>query len=203
MGNIRGNKYCREHEELSDDHHDFWAFSLDDVARYDVPAAVDFILQHTSFTSLVYIGFSQGSGQCFAALSLPENRALNQKIRLFIALAPCTTPLGMDGILSRLIRPVMRRYPHFMYALFGQGALIDFAPKFQHVFVRLLKSVLPASWSHLPFALFAKLLDACMWLLFGWKMQNIDIQDKLVLYQHLYSTGSVRGVVVNFIFFTL
>ena len=50
------------------------------------------MLKVTKQKNLAYIGFSQGTAQAFAGLSLsPE---LNDKIRLFIALAPATRPPG-------------------------------------------------------------------------------------------------------------
>ncbi|KAJ3112446.1 hypothetical protein HK100_002337, partial [Physocladia obscura] len=55
-----------------------WTFSLDDIARLDVPAVVDFVLNRTGRASLALIGFSQGSTSAFAALALSEE--LNKKI---------------------------------------------------------------------------------------------------------------------------
>jgi hypothetical protein len=49
-------------------------------------------LETTGAPNLTYIGFSQGTAQAFAGLSI--NPALNEKINLFIALAPATTPSG-------------------------------------------------------------------------------------------------------------
>jgi lysosomal acid lipase/cholesteryl ester hydrolase len=43
-------------------------------------------------SSLTYIGFSQGTAQAFAALSI--HPLLNNKVNLFVALAPATSPVG-------------------------------------------------------------------------------------------------------------
>lgn len=57
LGNNRGNKYSSRDQQ--DDCTGFWDFSIDDLARFDFPAAVDYVTQHTQSPSLAYIGFSQ------------------------------------------------------------------------------------------------------------------------------------------------
>jgi lysosomal acid lipase/cholesteryl ester hydrolase len=52
-----------------------------------------YVLQQTGASSLTYIGFSQGTTICFAALSLlPDFR---RKINMFVALAASTKPKGI------------------------------------------------------------------------------------------------------------
>ena len=49
------------------------------MAKYDLPANIDFVLDMTKFRSLSYVGHSQGTTQAFAAFSLyPE---LQVKVR--------------------------------------------------------------------------------------------------------------------------
>lgn len=92
LGNVRGNKYGCSHLKLKPNQPEFWDFSLDEHALIDLPTTVDYILRMTSTQSLSYIGFSQGTTICFAALSLlPE---LRSKMNLFVALAPSTQPIG-------------------------------------------------------------------------------------------------------------
>jgi lysosomal acid lipase/cholesteryl ester hydrolase len=50
------------------------------------------VLDTTKAKSLSYIGFSQGTAQAFAALSIHPQ--LNEKVDLFIALAPAMSPKG-------------------------------------------------------------------------------------------------------------
>lgn len=92
LGNNRGNRYCNIHSKYKPSDPAFWDFSIDEMALYDVPAMVDYILEETRFKSLTYIGFSQGTAQCFASLSI--NKELNSKINHFIALAGTTKPHG-------------------------------------------------------------------------------------------------------------
>ncbi|CAG8698858.1 7669_t:CDS:2, partial [Racocetra fulgida] len=69
----------------------FWEYSMDEFALYDLPDTID----TTGAPSLTYIGFSQGAAQAFAALSI--NPKLNKKVNLFVALAPATSPKGLQN----------------------------------------------------------------------------------------------------------
>jgi lysosomal acid lipase/cholesteryl ester hydrolase len=72
-----------------------WHLKIDDFALYDIPDSINKILSVTRVKSLSYIGFSQGTAQGFAALSIhPE---LNEKVNVFIALAPAMNPAGLSA----------------------------------------------------------------------------------------------------------
>uniref|UniRef100_A0A8B9C538 Lipase n=1 Tax=Anser brachyrhynchus TaxID=132585 RepID=A0A8B9C538_9AVES len=89
MGNSRGNRWSREHQNYSTDQDEFWAFSFDEMAKFDLPAVINFIVKKTGQEKLYYIGYSQGTTIAFIAFStMPE---LAQKIKLYFALAPVTT----------------------------------------------------------------------------------------------------------------
>ncbi|XP_027548754.1 lysosomal acid lipase/cholesteryl ester hydrolase-like isoform X3 [Neopelma chrysocephalum] len=89
LGNSRGTSWSRRHEHLSADQTEFWDFSFHEMAMYDLPAVVDFVLQKTGQKQLYYIGYSQGCTIAFIAFSaMPE---LAQKIKMFFALAPVVT----------------------------------------------------------------------------------------------------------------
>uniref|UniRef100_A0A8C9G4S9 Lipase n=1 Tax=Pavo cristatus TaxID=9049 RepID=A0A8C9G4S9_PAVCR len=68
--------------------HEFWVFSFDEMAKFDLPAAINFIVKKTGQEKLYYIDYSQGTTVTLIAFStVPE---LAQKIKLFFALAHAT-----------------------------------------------------------------------------------------------------------------
>ncbi|NXG17899.1 LIPM Lipase, partial [Grallaria varia] len=89
LANSRGTTWSRRHRHLSAAQEEFWDFSFHEMAMYDLPAMVDFVLQKAGQKQLYYIGYSQGCTIAFIAFSaMPE---LAQKIKMFFALAPVVT----------------------------------------------------------------------------------------------------------------
>lgn len=95
LGNNRGNKYSRKHLSRNPHETAFWNFCIDEFAMRDIPDSIEYILQITGEKSLSYVGFSQGTAQAFAALSI--NPALNEKVDVFVALAPAMSPPGLSA----------------------------------------------------------------------------------------------------------
>lgn len=95
MGNIRGNNYSKKHRRYSSRGWDYWQFSFDEHAKYDLPAMVNYALRNTSQEQLYYVGHSQGTMMAFAKLS--EDKEFQKKIRLFFALAPVSRLRHMYG----------------------------------------------------------------------------------------------------------
>ena len=86
FGNNRGNTYSTNHTSLSTDSAAFWDFTYDEMALHDLPAHINYVLDHTGVKSLSYIGHSQGTIQAFAGFSsFPD---LAKKINLFVGMAP-------------------------------------------------------------------------------------------------------------------
>ncbi|KAL4510601.1 hypothetical protein ABPG72_004755 [Tetrahymena utriculariae] len=82
--NSRGNKYSNQHKIYSREQSEYWDFSFQDMAKYDVPAVANYILnsiyhqqannqlqavEQTEQIKLNYIGHSQGCTIILAALS--------------------------------------------------------------------------------------------------------------------------------------
>ncbi|XP_061713165.1 lipase 3-like [Cydia pomonella] len=87
MPNIRGNKYSREHAWLKTDSKSYWNFSWHDVALYDVPAIIDYIIKMKGEgTKITYIGHSMGTTILFAMLTLRPD--YNKILTAGFALAP-------------------------------------------------------------------------------------------------------------------
>jgi len=102
LPNSRGNFYSRNHTTYDPKDKQFWAFSFDEMGKYDVPAIVDYILAETNHTALTWLGHSQGTAEVFAALS--SQPSLNDKINLFIGLAPVTYVGNSTSIIVALAK---------------------------------------------------------------------------------------------------
>uniref|UniRef100_A0A8D2MCG9 Lipase n=1 Tax=Zonotrichia albicollis TaxID=44394 RepID=A0A8D2MCG9_ZONAL len=100
IGNNRGSSWSRRHRSLSTASEEFWDFSFHEMAVYDLPAMVGFILMQTEQKQLFYVGHAQGSSLGFIAFSsLPH---LAKKIKLFFALAPVYTFHHVRGPVLKL-----------------------------------------------------------------------------------------------------
>ncbi len=173
LGNTRGNRYSCKHTSLKFSDEKYWDFSIDEIARYDLPDTIDHILGVTGFEKVTYVGFSQGTAQGFASFS--SNFELNQKVDLFIALAATTKPKGLE---NRTIHSLINSNPEVIYLLFGRKALLSS--------VVFWASVLPPQT-------FAWVIDVATHLLFDWTSEHMH--DKSMVYRHLYSFSSVKIVV--------
>ncbi|XP_015746714.2 putative lysosomal acid lipase/cholesteryl ester hydrolase [Python bivittatus] len=85
--------------------------SFDEMAVYDLPASINFILNKTGQEQLFYVGHSQGTTIAFAGFSaLPQ---LAKKIKMFFGLAAVATvkfssgPLAKLGLLPELLAKKM------------------------------------------------------------------------------------------------
>ncbi|GBC04496.1 hypothetical protein RclHR1_00570052 [Rhizophagus clarus] len=175
LGNARGNKYSMKHTRFKPNESQFWEYSMDEFALFDLPDTIDYILETTGVPSLTYIGFSQGTAQSFAALSI--NPSLNKKVNLFLALAPATSPVGLQ---NPIVDAFIKASPNIVYLFFGRKAFLTMAMFWQKV---------------LSPPIYTELLDKCMKFLFGWDGKNMTKEQKSVSYSHLYSFTSVKSLV--------
>uniref|UniRef100_A0A8C5U4J4 Partial AB-hydrolase lipase domain-containing protein n=1 Tax=Malurus cyaneus samueli TaxID=2593467 RepID=A0A8C5U4J4_9PASS len=100
IGNSRGNSWSRKHKEFEFYQQEYSAYSFHEMAMYDLPATINYILQKTGQEQLYYVAYSQGTTTGFIAFSsLPE---LDRKIKMFFALAPITVNSHMKSPLVRV-----------------------------------------------------------------------------------------------------
>ena len=59
LGNSRGGTYSRRHTKWDPRDDRFWEFSWDEMAKYDLPAFINFIIEETSVEKIYYVGHSQ------------------------------------------------------------------------------------------------------------------------------------------------
>ncbi|KAJ1066932.1 hypothetical protein K5549_000632 [Capra hircus] len=114
LGNSRGNTWAQEHLYYSPDSPEFWAFSFDEMAEYDLPSTIDFILKRTGQKKLHYVGHSQGTTIGFVAFS--TNPTLAEKIEVFHALAPVATVKHTQSLFNKLAL-----IPHFLFKAIKSG----------------------------------------------------------------------------------
>ncbi|KAM9197570.1 lipase member K isoform 2-T2 [Dugong dugon] len=145
MGNSRGNTWSRKHLKLSPKSSEYWAFSLDEMAKYDLPATIDFIIKKTGQEQLFYVGHSQGTTIAFIALS--TNPELAKRIKIFFALAPVITvkytqsPLKRLAVLSRqVLKALFGDKTFYSHSLFNQFIATKFCN--QKLFHRICSNFL-------------------------------------------------------------
>ncbi|KAE9968036.1 hypothetical protein EG328_007812 [Venturia inaequalis] len=175
LGNNRGNKYSKKSTTLVSTDPKFWSFSIDQFAFHDIPDSIDYILGTTKQPSLSYIGFSQGTAQAFATLSI--HPTLNDKVDVFVALAPAMSP---PGLTTGIVDSFMKTSPDVLFLLFGRRSMLSSATMWQAILYP---------------PIFVRFIDLSLSFLFGWHTKNITPHQKLAAYPHLYSFTSTKSVV--------
>ncbi|KAF9453978.1 triacylglycerol lipase [Macrolepiota fuliginosa MF-IS2] len=175
LGNNRGNKYSKKSIHHGPNTSKFWDFSMDEFAWHDIPDTIHHILQVTKAPQLSYVGFSQGTAQAFAALSIHPQ--LNEKVNVFIALAPAMSPAGLA---APIVDGLMKASPTLFFLLFGRKSILSSATFWQSI-------IYPP--------IFAQVIDKSLVWLFNWHSHNISTHQKIAAYAHLYSFASVKSIV--------
>jgi len=95
LGNSRGSYHSLGHVKWNyNTDPQYWQFTWQHMADYDIPAVIPFVLQYTKLAKLAYVGHSQGTLQMFAHLS--TNPSFMNNLSIFIALAPIGTVRFLD-----------------------------------------------------------------------------------------------------------
>ncbi|GJE91342.1 triacylglycerol lipase [Phanerochaete sordida] len=175
LGNNRGNKYSKKSIHHDPNSTKFWNYSMDDFAWHDIPDSIEHILSVTKEESLSYIGFSQGSAQAFAALSIHPQ--LNERVNVFIALAPAMSPAGLA---APIVDGLVKASPTLLFLIFGRKAILSSAHGWQSILYP---------------PLFSSAINTSLRWLFNWHSHNISNTQKHAAYAHLYSFASVKSVV--------
>ncbi|KAF3088109.1 cholesterol esterase [Orbilia oligospora] len=175
LGNNRGNKYSKKCIYTNSQDTSFWNFSIDEFAMHDIPDSISYILLSTKVKSISYVGFSQGTAQAFAALSI--HPSLNEIIDVFVALAPAMSPAGLY---NSIVDALIKTSPDVIFLFFGR------------------RSLLPSTmfWQSILYPpIFVAAIDKSLKFLFNWSGKNMSLQQKLASYAHLYSFTSVKALV--------
>ncbi|MCJ1261742.1 cholesterol esterase, partial [Lobaria immixta] len=100
---------------------------MDQFAFHDIPDSINYILTTTSQPSLSYVGFSQGTAQAFATLSI--HPTLNDKVDVFVALAPAMSPAGLH---NSVVDALMKASPEVIFLAFGRRSILSSATMWQY-----------------------------------------------------------------------
>jgi lysosomal acid lipase/cholesteryl ester hydrolase len=86
--NNRGNRYSQEHTRYGffEKGNKFWDFTWDDLAKFDLPANIEYIKKASGQEKVIYIGHSQGTTQMFAHLC--TNPEFQENLKCFVGLGP-------------------------------------------------------------------------------------------------------------------
>lgn len=148
---------------------------MDQFAFHDIPDSIHYILATTCQPSLSYIGFSQGTAQAFATLSI--HPTLNDAVDVFIALAPAMSPAGLH---NTVVDALMKASPEVIFLAFGRRSILSSATMWQSILYP---------------PIFVRIIDLSLAFLFNWTGENISTHQKLAAYPHLYSYTSTKSIV--------
>lgn len=114
MTNNRGNIHSLGHTDpvnhnWRDTFSQYWDFTYDELAKYDVRAHLDYITHQTGSPKAIYVGHSQGTTQFWASACLDPDY-LNSKVKAFIGLGPVIYVSHMWSPLARALYNV-RLFP--------------------------------------------------------------------------------------------
>ncbi|XP_047991496.1 lipase 1-like [Leguminivora glycinivorella] len=116
VGNARGTYDGRRHIALDPDSDAvFWDFSFDEIAKYDVPATIDLVLNHTREPQLNYIGVSQGAGSFLAMCS--ERPEYSDKVKVLIGLAPAAKLNRAKSVFFRTVSTMVRDHHNILQGI--------------------------------------------------------------------------------------
>lgn len=105
LPNSRGNFYSRHHLTLNPKDANFWNFTWYEMAIFDQPAIIDYILKETNNKKLYYVGHSQGTTTLLTLLS--EKPKYNNKIIAASLMSPVGYFYNANALLETAARTAL------------------------------------------------------------------------------------------------
>jgi len=132
MPNSRGTKYSQSHVRLEPSSPEFWNWSFEEMAEFDLPAVLDYI-KHQTRKKIHYVGHSQGGMIGIVALQNPK---VSQLIRKADFLAPAV-------FISHQKAPLFKFTAQFIKSLrliFGDGEFGDLPESVKTILAKLCEN---------------------------------------------------------------
>jgi len=180
LGNVRGNTYCKKHITFPTTSGQFWTFSWEQMAKYDLPAMVDYALKKTGQKQLHYVGHSQGSLMMFTKAAMDDSGEFQAKIKSFTALGPVARMAHMDSplrFLAKFSGPLQ-----MLFSLIGKH---EFLPN----------SKLIDMWTRVTCETSLKFICTnSLFLMAGFDINNLNVTRIPVYFTHTPAGTSVRNL---------
>lgn len=119
LGNFRGSRYARKHQNWDSTTTMFWQFSLDEQIKYDLPAMINTVISLSKANQIYLVAHSTATTIAFVKLAQEEG--LGKKVRQLHALAPLLHMQNVQGPL-KFASPALKNI-NTASALFGVGEL--------------------------------------------------------------------------------
>ena len=174
LGNSRGNTFSDMSLQVNMDHDEFWNFSMDELAEYDLPATLQYVLDVTGVPTLVFIGHSQGTAIAHALFS--TRHPITRRISIAFMMSPVAY---VKHITSHFLRTL---------ALFGTDDLV--ASLGYHQFMPTQDSV-HKIFGPLCETTYLMCSDVAS-VLFGYNPENIDPAKWDTYLQYVPAGASVK-----------
>uniref|UniRef100_A0A8C9KL01 Gastric triacylglycerol lipase n=1 Tax=Panthera tigris altaica TaxID=74533 RepID=A0A8C9KL01_PANTA len=177
LGNSRGTTWSRKHLYLKTNSKEFWAFSFDEMAKYDLPASIDFIVKHTGQKEIFYVGHSQGTTIAFITFStIPK---IAEKVKIFFALAPVFSIKYSNSPLIKMAY----KWKSVIKAFVGNKGFLP-----NTSFKRFVGSKL------CPLKIFGKICREVLFLMYGCDLENLNMSRMDVYMSHNPAGTSVQNM---------
>ncbi len=124
LGNARGNAYSRGHVNLTTKDEDYWKFSFDEMGKFDLPAAIDYVSkkQKNPNKKIFYVGHSMGTTMFWVSFDANAEFMKNH-VETMVAMGPVAFVSHMKSPL-RLLAPFTKEIEKLFEAL----GVNEFAP---------------------------------------------------------------------------
>ncbi|KAM9991291.1 hypothetical protein ACTFIZ_004706 [Dictyostelium cf. discoideum] len=176
INNVRGTRYSNSSIYLDPSERPFWQFSFDQMAEFDLPCVIDYVLQVTGNSKVGYVGHSQGTTMGFIGF---VNQTIAEKINLFVALAPV---VRVTHCQSQLLNILAEFNIDILFEVLGDKAFLADTP--------FLQKYLPIICKNEP-----SVCENSLALIMGWDTANIN-ETRLPVYMANEPGGtSVQNVV--------